>query len=228
MSLRVKICGLTNLEDAEFALEAGADYLGFIFYPPSPRGITPEQARVISDSLRAKYGEKIPTLVGVFVNESAADIQNSLDMAGLDLAQLSGEEGPDLLTALAGRGFKAVRPQTLDEAAANVQMFASLAPPIPEHPAILIDSYHPNLYGGTGETREIDLLRKISNLAPRIMLAGGLTPDNVGEIVRTVRPFGVDVASGVEASKGHKDLEKVREFIQQARAASLLEKDNDQ
>jgi phosphoribosylanthranilate isomerase len=220
MNIRVKICGITNLADARIALEAGADYLGFILYPNSPRHISIQDVRQITDALRAEYGDRVPFFVGVFVNESVAAIENKLGQGGLNLAQLSGDESPQVLAALNGRGYKAIRPQKLIYVQEDIRDYAPLGAKAEYHPAILVDTYHPDLHGGTGQLADLNLVAQIRALADRMMLAGGLTPDNIAEIVRTVRPFGVDVASGVEASKGIKDHGKVREFISNARMAA--------
>lgn len=218
--MKIKICGITNLADARIALEAGADYLGFIFYAPSPRSITVTNACRITEALRADYNDAVPYFVGVFVNETVSAVEEKLDEAGLDFAQLSGDESPQMLQALHYRAYKAIQPRSLAEALEDVKLYAPLGLHSAEHPAILVDAYHPNLRGGTGELADPELVGKIRDFAPRMMLAGGLTPENIGAVVRTVQPFAIDVASGVEASKGKKDHAKVREFITTARLAA--------
>lgn len=217
-AMQVKICGLTNLEDALVAREAGADYLGFIFYPPSKRSVTVSEARCIVSHLRSLAG--CPQLVGVFVNESARMMADVLDLCGLDWAQLSGEETPNLLGdpagLLFGRGFKALRPTSLVEAEAEAEWF--VPPDVPAgRPSLLIDTYHPTLRGGTGETTDWSMVAELARKIPGLMLAGGLTVDNVAEAVRVVRPLAVDVASGVEARPGRKDPALVRAFVEQAK-----------
>ena len=218
--MKVKICGLTTLQDAETAVAAGADYLGFIFYPPSKRAITPEAAQTITRQLRQQAD--CPLLVGVFVNETAAAMQAILAQCQLDLAQLSGEEVPSLVgdekSPLYGRAYKAIRPASLAEAEAESEWFrAPTRREQPLLPSILIDTYHTNLRGGTGQTGDWEISAQIAQQIPRLMLAGGLTADNVAEAVAQVRPFAVDVASGVEASPGHKDPNLVRAFIANAK-----------
>lgn len=209
---RVKICGLTNLDDALAAAQAGTDYLGFIFYPPSPRAIDVSMAAAIAARLRGR--RDCPILVGVFVNESAAEMARILDECRLDLAQLSGDEPPACLfdagSPLRGRAYKALRPSSLPEAEAEVEWFR---PPQWDgcRPALLIDAYHPTLRGGTGETAEWAIAAKLA--LPGLMLAGGLNPENVGRAIAQVRPFAVDVASGVEARPGVKDQAAVERFI---------------
>ena len=219
--MKVKICGITNLEDALVAQEAGADYLGFIFYPPSKRAIDVETARHIVARLRAR-GD-CPLLVGVFVNETAVQMAYVLDYCNLDLAQLSGDEVPSLVgderSLIYGRCYKALRPTSLAEAEADAEWFL---PPgrLDGQPALLIDTYHPTLRGGTGETGDWSISARLAQNIPGLMLAGGLTAENVAEAVRQVRPYAVDVASGVESSPGQKDHQLVRAFIRQAQLPS--------
>ncbi len=227
--MKVKICGITNLTDAFAAVDAGADYLGFIFYPPSKRAIEPQTAQLIVNELR-DYGE-CPYLVGVFVNETGARMAEIMDMCDLDFAQLSGEEVPALIgeptSPIFGVTYKALRPASLTEAEAEAEWY--LPPNYKEEirrqqarggrPSLLIDTHHPTLRGGTGETGDWALSAKLANDIPGLMLAGGLTADNVTEAVRQVRPYAVDVASGVEASPGKKDHDLVRKFIRNAKTA---------
>lgn len=216
---RVKICGVTTLDDALRCAEAGADLLGLNFYPPSPRYLPPERARLIAAGLRAVLGTACPALVGVFVNAEAAAIARILDEVGLDAAQLSGDEPPQTLAALDGRAFKALRPRDAATALDAARLFAAHAPRDERLPALLVDAYHPQLYGGTGETAGQDVARAALGAASRVMLAGGLTPDNVAGRVRALRPWGVDVASGVERAPGVKDAALVRAFIAAVKSA---------
>lgn len=220
----VKICGLTNGADAHAAARAGADYLGFIFYPPSKRSITTAVAKSIVETLR--QGERCPVLVGVFVNESAERMAAVLDEVGLDLAQLSGDEVPrlvgDAASPIYGRSYKAIKPSSVEEAEAEAEWFtAPLLNPhssiVNRQPGLMIEGYHPTLHGGTGETGDWEIAARLAHQQERLMLAGGLTPDNVADAVRQVRPFAVDVASGVEAAPGQKDHDKVRRFIDHAK-----------
>jgi phosphoribosylanthranilate isomerase len=218
MTVKVKICGLTQLEDAAAAIRDGADYLGFIFYAPSPRSIPPAQAAPIITALKAQFDAKLPLLIGVFVNEAPASIAETLRQLGLDAAQLSGEESPADLLVVRRLGFpayKALRPPSLAAAQAQISQYPAADPP---YPAILVDSYHPTLRGGTGEQADPTLVAHIRALTPRMMLAGGLTADNVADQVRRYQPFAVDVASGVEAEKGKKDHQKMQRFIQAAKS----------
>lgn len=208
----VKICGLTNLEDALAAAEAGADLLGFILYPKSPRYVTPEMVAAIVAGVRAATPTP-PRSVGVFVNESTAQVLTTLAQTGLDLAQLHGDEAADDLLALHGRGFKAVRPTGLEDALALAQEYASSG----AGPDLLIDAYDAHAYGGTGQRADWAAAAIVAQRVPHLLLAGGLTPEHVAAAVQAVRPWGVDVASGVEQAPGRKDHAKVRAFITAAK-----------
>ena len=215
----IKICGLTNLADALAAARAGADFLGFIFYPPSPRAANEAEVMAIVRALRQE--PYCPRLVGVFVNEMAATMAGLLDRCGLDLAQLHGDETPNLIgdpaSPLYGRSYKVLKPASLAEAEAEMEWY--LPPePQPGDPTILIDTAHPTLHGGTGEIVDWSMAATLAKEQPGFMLAGGLNPDNVAAAIHQVHPFAVDVASGVEASKGVKDHEKVRAFVRAVRS----------
>ncbi len=217
---RIKICGVKSLENALMCAAAGADLLGLNFYPPSPRYITPEAARAITDGLRAALGDRCPVIVGVFVNVPAHELQDVIARAGLDAVQLSGDEPLDVVQALNGRAIKALRPRDVDHAAALAAQFAPHGAVNERLPALLVDAYHKQLYGGTGEQANIDVALAVRERTSRLMLAGGLTPDNVAGRVRAIRPWGVDVASGVEAgTPGVKDAARVRAFIEQVQQA---------
>jgi phosphoribosylanthranilate isomerase len=217
-----KICGITTYEDALAATQAGADMLGLNFYPPSPRYVTPAQAREIVYALRGVFGRKHPLLVGVFVNEPVDNIRRVIDLVRLDLAQLSGDEPAETLVALDGRAVKAIRPVNKSEALWLAEQYLPAAPTDDRFPALLLDAYHSKLYGGTGAAASTEVALAINALTPRLMLAGGLTPTNVAERVAAIRPWGVDAASGVESPcKGRKDSMKVRAFIQAARQPVL-------
>ena len=214
--MHIKICGLTNLEDALAAIDAGADYLGFNFYPKSPRYLTPETCASIVQALWSTHYDI--RAVGIFVNEPSERVAAIMEQCGLDLAQLHGEETPETLSVLRGRAFKAFRGIGQQHAE-----FAAVSPLSRRgagghSPAFLIDAYSPNHYGGTGHTADWEAARAIAAQYP-IFLAGGLTPDNVAEAIAKVQPWGVDVASGVEIAPRKKDHAKVRQFIQEARKA---------
>ena len=224
--MKIKICGITNLEDALLAVQAGADLLGFNFYPKSPRYIDPPTCAAICSHL-ARSDPQIRR-VGVFVNLPAKAVLGILDTCGLQLAQLSGDESLSDLNVLTGRAFKAVRLSADSFTLRDGQMDlteengldAYLEARKNEAPAALVDASVPGKFGGTGQTADWGLAASLARRAP-ILLAGGLTPENVAEAVRKVRPWGVDVASGVEAGPGKKDPVKIRAFIQNARSAMI-------
>jgi phosphoribosylanthranilate isomerase len=213
---KVKICGITNFEDALAAAEAGADLLGFNFYKKSPRFISQDGAQSICDSLRAQLGESCPVLIGVFVNEVVGVISAITRKVGLNGAQLSGDESDSMLAELRGIGFKAIRPMNQAQALDDVNYFRPHFPSNEHFPSLLLDAYNPQLYGGTGEQASTEIVLAVKAEVPRLMLAGGLNPDNVTQRIRAVQPWGVDVASGVEVDgqPGVKDHERIRAFIQ--------------
>jgi phosphoribosylanthranilate isomerase len=216
--MKVKICGITRLDDAKMAIDAGADLLGLNFYKKSPRYIAPEDAAKLCDSLRAEFAAKCLVLVGVFVNAAQGDISIITEKVGLDFAQLSGDETDEILTELRGMGFKAIRPMNKALALDDVAYFAKHMPTDERAPSLLVDAYHPKLYGGTGEQAGVEVALAVKEKVSRLMLAGGLTPENVGERIAAISPWGVDVASGVEDdTAGIKSAEKVRAFIKAAK-----------
>ncbi len=204
MGVKVKICGLTNLEDAKAAASYGADYLGFIFYPKSPRYVPPERAASILKNL-----PKGVKKVAVVVNAEAEFLKQLLDI-GFDLLQLHGEETPEILKFLPKeRVIKVFRvrdkfDRSLLEGWEGVYAF-------------LLDTYKKGTYGGTGETFNWNLARELVEGGHRIFLSGGLNPENVAEAIKRVCPYAVDVSSGVEASKGKKDPKKLELFIKRAK-----------
>ena len=208
--MKVKFCGLTSLADSLAAVEAGADLLGFNFYPPSPRYITPGNCARIILELRS-LGMQVAT-VGVFVNAPVDELLKIMESCRLDLAQLSGDESPEAVTAAGPTAFKALRPGNT----AALQESLSRYSPRPAPPAWLIDAHHPGKFGGTGQVAEWNLARGLARKAP-ILLAGGLNPENVAQAVRQVQPWGVDVASGIERSPGVKDDAKMRAFVDAVR-----------
>jgi phosphoribosylanthranilate isomerase len=218
--MKVKICGVTTLDDAAIVTEAGADLIGLNFYKPSPRYIEPKAAGAITDALREHYMYNAPIFVGVFVNAPVSEISQIMEIAGLDFVQLSGDESDDVLHELRGQGFKGIRPPNkalaLDDAGYYSKEFIN----DPRIPSLLLDAYHPKLYGGTGETASVEVALAVKAMVPRLMLAGGLNPENVGERVAAIRPWGVDVASGVEPEDqpGVKDPDKVQRFVGAAKA----------
>lgn len=215
----VKICGITRYEDALAAADAGADMLGLNFFKKSPRYIPPADATVICDSLRHEMGTSCPVLVGVFANEIVSNISAISMQVGLNFVQLSGDESDAMLMELYGIGFKAIRPMNLDMALDDVAYFSKSFPKDERVPSLILDAYHPSLYGGTGEEASIEVALAVRDAVPRMMLAGGLTPDNVGDRVAAIQPWGVDVASGVESEPGIKDSAMMQAFIEAAQSA---------
>ncbi|HUF39852.1 MAG TPA: phosphoribosylanthranilate isomerase [Anaerolineales bacterium] len=214
MNVRVKICGLTRLEDALAAAECGADFLGFILYNQSPRFIEPEAGARITAAVKQRY----PAVrsVGVFVNEEVDKIGLLLDSRNYGYAQLSGDEETEDLGALAGRAYKAVRPASPAEADTLAARFSRRD----VRPALLLDAHVPGLYGGTGTPADLQTAARLAKDYD-LMLAGGLNPDNVAAAVRLVRPWAVDVSSGVEHSPGIKDHDRMRSFIRRAKNAEV-------
>jgi phosphoribosylanthranilate isomerase len=204
--VQIKVCGITNLEDAVAAIDAGADMLGFNFYHGSPRYIEPLSARNIIERLPESVGT-----VGVFVNETALTVLRIANEVGLSGLQLHGDETPEDCRALAGRFLiKALRVGegfTLESAA--------------EYPvdAILLDAFDASARGGTGRVLDWQLARRTRELVPKLFLAGGLSPGNIEEAIAAVLPYGVDACSGLESAPGRKDNALVREFIARARRA---------
>ncbi len=198
--VRIKICGITNLEDALRAADLGADALGFIFYPKSPRKVAPEAARAIIAQL-----PPLVTTVGVFVDEDAAAVRELAARVGLDWVQLHGQESPDYCRSLGRRVIKGFRIQ--DE-----HSLSALAAYRGAAQALLLDTYKKGQIGGTGETFNWALAREAQKYGP-IILAGGLNPENVARAIETAQPQAVDVASGVEAAPGKKDAEKLKRFF---------------
>jgi len=196
----IKICGITNLEDALLAAELGADALGFIFYPPSPRSVAADAARAIIAQL-----PPFVTTVGVFVDEEAATVKELAVGVGLDWLQLHGRETPEYCRSLGRRVIKAFRIQD-EKSLAGLAAYRGAAQ------AFLLDTYKKGQVGGTGETFDWDLAREARKYGP-VILAGGLTPENVAQAMAAAQPQAVDVASGVEAAPGRKDPEKLRAFF---------------
>jgi len=206
MSTRVKICGITNLADAQVAVEAGADALGFVFYEKSPRFISIETAAEISKQL-----PPFILRIGVFVNAPKEEIVRAIGECGLSLLQFHGDEPPEFCTQFDLMSMKAFR----------IRDTGSLKE-LPKYKtdAWLLDAYSSDTLGGTGGVFNWDLAVEAQKTGRPIFLAGGLTPENVAEAIQKVRPFGVDVSSGVESSPGKKDHAKMRAFIHAAKTAA--------
>ena len=214
--IRIKICGITNKEDALMAAEAGADALGFILYPKSPRFVEPDRVAEIISAL-----PPFVTPVGVFVDEEDQEIRRILRRCGLRILQFHGNESPAFCRSFREKAIKAFRVgetrnengNTLRERMQNYTV-----------DACLLDTYTRDLPGGTGNTFDWGIaaevraaLQNSPSCSKRIILSGGLTPDNVAEAIRKVGPYAVDVSSGVESAPGKKDAEKVKAFIRAVR-----------
>jgi len=208
----VKICGITNVNDALCAATAGADMLGYIFYPPSARYVTPGQAGQITRAVRHKLGAGAPRMVGVFVDVPADQIAQTAATAGLDLIQLHGAGSPEVVRLQGLPAFTAIRSRTPDEARDALSRFRECFTDRSDVPDLLIDAYHPKDHGGTGLPADADAAQWLAQRC-RLLLAGGLTPDNVSDAMTLIRPWGVDVSSGVESAKGKKNHALVRAFV---------------
>ena len=204
MTVRVKICGITAADDALHAAACGADALGFVFYTGSPRCVTPAAAAAICAGL-----PPFVSRVGLFVNEDPERIRAVADECGLDVVQLHGDEPAQDCVRLSRRVVKALRVRDVASLAGHEQYAVS---------ALLLDAWDADRFGGTGASFNWELATGIARQRP-VILAGGLTPDNVAEAIRQVRPYGVDVSSGVERAPGRKDPEKVARFIRMAKEA---------
>lgn len=213
---RIKICGVTTVDDAVAVARSGADAVGLNFYPKSPRYVDRGQARQIVEALPAEVMK-----VGLFVNVPATEVRRTFDQVRLDLVQLHGDEPPAFLAELGGRPvMRAFRlgPAGLDPVAQYLSESRSLGC-LPE--MVLIDSHTQGAYGGTGKVADWSTVGRYptEDWYPPLVLAGGLTPDNVARAIRTVRPAAVDTASGVESSPGRKSEALVRQFVEAAREA---------
>ena len=207
--VKVKVCGITNFEDALAAVEAGADALGFIFYEKSPRYVVPAVAsRIIAE---------LPPLVlpvGVFANAGVATVRSIMDTCGLGMAQLHGDENVTYCHELSRPAMKALRLKDRGSllAVAEYQGRGGVR-------GFVLDTFSEVAYGGTGQVTDWKLAAEAAKSTP-VLLAGGLTSDNVAEAIRTVHPYGVDVSSGVESSPGKKDHAKIRAFLNAVRVVS--------
>lgn len=204
-SIRVKICGITSVADAQVAVEAGADAIGMVFYAPSPRAVTIDQARLIAQSVGP-----FVTIVGLFVDAEKTFIEEVLAKVSLHVLQFHGDESHEFCESFQRPYLKAIRMRPeldVENAIANY----------PNASGILLDAYRPGIPGGTGET--FDWLRVPKSSTKPIILAGGLTPENVAQAINTTQVYGVDVSGGVESSPGKKDAQKVQTFIHNAKRA---------
>jgi phosphoribosylanthranilate isomerase len=200
--VRIKVCGLTRNQDVQVAVAEGVDALGFVLYAPSPRAVTAEQAAAL-----IKHAPAFVTTVALFVNESAEEIYRVLNVCSFDLLQFHGDENAEFCRQFNRPYMKAIRVRSADDIQRAVQQY-------PDTKALLLDAYVENLPGGTGQAFD---WRLIPELSIPWVLAGGLNANNVADAVNQVKPFAVDVSGGVEASKGIKDGQKIKDFISEVR-----------
>ncbi|MEW8351482.1 MAG: phosphoribosylanthranilate isomerase [Candidatus Thiodiazotropha taylori] len=208
MRTRIKICGITRTEDALTATRLGADAIGLVFYPPSPRSVSPEQAQRIVKSL-----PPFVTVVGLFVNEDRAVIEQILNQVPLDLLQFHGDESAEDCSGFGRPWIKAIRMRQETDLLTLEQQYKDAS-------GLLLDTYQAGVPGGTGKTFDWDLVPE--SLAGRVILAGGLNSENVTRAVASLHPYAVDVSGGVEAAKGIKDAAKIEAFI-----TGVMRGDND-
>jgi phosphoribosylanthranilate isomerase len=213
--VKVKICGITNLDDARAAVDAGADMLGFNFYPTSPRYVQPSTARAIIDTMRSAHAGTQVRTIGVFVNESLArviDLAGELQLAGV---QLHGDETDQFC-----REVKSAMPQTLLIKALTVRKKVDLDE-LPDYcaDAIMVDAFDRELRGGTGRMADWELAREMAGRVARLFLAGGLSPENVGDAIAAVNPYAVDVCSSLETSPGKKSASRMKDFVAAVRTS---------
>jgi len=206
MPIKIKICGITNAADAQKAAEFGADALGFVFYPKSPRAIQPDAAKRIIAAL-----PPFMLSVGVFVNQPEETVRRIVDTCGLALAQIHGDESAAYCESLGRPVLRAIRLKDRKSFLALAEYKGRMGVR-----GFVVDAFSQEAYGGTGQTVDWSLAAEAAKAAP-ILLAGGLTPENVQEAITQVNPYGVDVSSGVESSPGKKDHQKLHDFIQAVR-----------
>ena len=205
MRTRAKICGITRVEDVHAIANAGCDAIGFVFYPPSPRHVTLEQAEILIQSVPAYV-----QAVGLFVNSHADEIQAILNKVPLDILQFHGDETPEQCQAIAQqvgrRWYKAIQVKPDLNVVAEIQRYQDAGAS-----AVLLDAWHPDLKGGTGHSFDWDTFPKLN--IP-LILAGGLNPDNIEQAILTTQAYAVDVSGGVESAKGIKDQQLIERFMQ--------------
>lgn len=205
MRTRAKICGITRVEDVHAVVNSGADAIGFVFYPPSPRSVSAEQASVLLQAI-APYVQ----VVGLFVNSSAREIQAILNTVALDILQFHGDESPEQCQSIAQqvgrRWYKAIQVKPGLDVVAEIQKYQQAGAS-----AVLLDAWHPELKGGTGHSFDWS---SFPQLDIPLILAGGLNPDNIEDAIHTTAAFAVDVSGGVESAKGIKDQQLIEHFMQ--------------
>ncbi|MBJ6137767.1 phosphoribosylanthranilate isomerase [Marinobacter litoralis] len=201
MTTRVKICGLTRVEDVRAAVENGADSIGLVFYDPSPRAVTIEQAQELASAIPA-----FVTVTGLFVNPGADFVKSVLNAVPLDLLQFHGDETPEFCDAFERRWIKAIRVQSSEQISEAFSTYNRAV-------GLLVDAWDPDRYGGTGQSFNWQLIPEQRPVP--LILAGGLSSANVARAIEEVRPWAVDVSGGVELSKGIKDATKLSDFFKE-------------
>ena len=207
---RVKICGITRAEHARVAAGAGADAIGLNFYEPSPRFVTRAQAQAVCEAL-----PPMVSIVGVFVNPAPREVEDVVGALPVDLVQFHGDEAPEVCAGSGKPYVKAVRVRTRDDIVAAAVRY-------PDARALLLDTHHDALWGGTGVSFDWNVVP--DDVDHPIVLAGGLTPENVASAIRVVRPFAVDVSGGVESAPGEKDPERMERFVKEVAGAESGER----
>ena len=216
--LRVKIDGVRRVQDALTAVEAGADFIGLVFVPNRRRLISVEQARRIVDAVKAT-GENPPIMVGLFADQPMEEVKATVRESGVDMVQLSGAESLEYCAKAPAPVFKAIHVPGGEVSSIEVEELGCRMRSLHEHGHLTtLDRAVPGLQGGTGQSFDWSVAAQLSGAGFEFLLAGGLTPENVGRAVREVKPWGVDVSSGVE-TEGVKDAEKIRRFVAEARSA---------
>jgi phosphoribosylanthranilate isomerase len=205
--VKVKVCGMTNLKDTLVAVEEGADAVGFIFYKKSPRSVTMKLVREIVLEL-----PPFVDTVGVFVDETADQINKIADYCNLDMVQLHGDESPTFCKKIRRRVIKAFRVKDM-QSVKNISNF--------QVSGFILDTFSESLHGGTGKVFDWNLALPAKKFGP-VIIAGGVTPNNVRQAIQRVRPYGVDVCSGVESEPGIKDHKKIRVFLKNAKAGRKI------
>ena len=205
MRTRTKICGITRIQDIDAVVAAGVDAIGFVFYAPSPRSVTPEQAKKL-----LKHVPAYVQTVGLFVNATGNEIEQVLKTVPLDLLQFHGDETPEQCQQIAEktsrRWYKAIQMKPNLNVIETIKSYQHVGAS-----AVLLDAWHPELKGGTGQQFDWSQFPKL-DIA--LILAGGLTPDNIEEAIKTTQAFAVDVSGGVESAKGIKDQQRIEQFMQ--------------
>ena len=210
----VKICGVRRSENALVAAEAGADYIGIVFVPGRRRRIEPSDARLITDRLRA-IGPEAASSVGLFGDQPLAEVLDTIDVAGLDVVQLCGQESVEYCRAV-GDHARVIKVLHVENDAAIAAISNLIDAYTAARCTVTLDSQVAGLHGGTGESFDWSIAAQLASSGRSFMLAGGLTPDNVSEAISVVKPWGVDVSSGVETG-GEQDPDKIRRFVASAR-----------